>query len=358
MRYPLHRRLVGALFVWQDIQRERAWATAAARLGAHVAAERPVDLLVSSGPPHFPHEATSRLARALGAPHVMDMRDPWSLDTWITPDRDSAYARRERAAAERESVAHALLVLCNTGPAAEALRRAYPEHAGKIIVVMNGSDDAPPAPAHPVDRFLLAYAGGIYGDRSPRTLFEAFARVAREEALTPGDLALEFMGPCTPTQDATERMAAEYGVADYVRQHPPQPRAAAARFLATAAMLVSLPQSAEMSLPSKVFEYAGYPAWMLALAGPHSATAQALAGSAADVVDPADVDGIAAIIRRRYREWRAGVRPAPVNADGRFSRRGQATRLFDAIDAAIAARGAQPARPPAAAAAAAGALAG
>jgi hypothetical protein len=209
---------------------------------------------------------------------------------------------------------------------------------------MNGSDDdGAPVAAHREGRFLMAYTGAIYGDRSPRTLFEALARVVHEEALTPAQLGLEFMGACTPTQDASERMAAEYGVGAFVRQHAPQPRAACARFLATASMLVSLPQSAEMSLPSKIFEYASYPAWLLALAGPASATAGALAGSGADVVDPADVDGIVSAIRERYHAWRAGVRPAPINADGRFSRRGQATRLFDAIDAAVAARRAQPA---------------
>ena len=49
-------------------------------------------------------------------------------------------------------------------------------------------------------------------------------------------------------------------------------------------MLVNLPQDSHLCIPSKVYEYMRYAAWLLALEPADSATALLLRDSAADVV--------------------------------------------------------------------------
>jgi hypothetical protein len=100
-------------------------------------------------------------------------------------------------------------------------------------------------------------------------------------------------------------------------------------------VLVSLPQDSHMAIPSKVFEYMRYEAWLLALAEPASATAALLRDTAADVVRPGDMDALADVLRRRYLDFREGRRPARIASDPRFSRRAQAERLFAAIDGVL-----------------------
>ena len=97
-------------------------------------------------------------------------------------------------------------------------------------------------------------------------------------------------------------------------------------------MLVSLPQDSTLAIPSKLYEYMRFPARLLALSDPNSASAKLLAGTDADVVDPSDVDAIAERFRRRYLEFAAGVRPVPLAADRRFSREHQAQLLLDGLD--------------------------
>src|SRR5262249_13645677 len=109
-------------------------------------------------------------------------------------------------------------------------------------------------------------------------------------------------------------------------------RREAAEFLARASMLLNLPQDSHQAIPSKVFEYMRFPAWLLALEEPGSATDLILRGTAADVALPGDVDRIAGILRTRYRQHREGHVPRPLAAEGRLSRRAQARLLFDAID--------------------------
>src|SRR5262249_34955014 len=102
-------------------------------------------------------------------------------------------------------------------------------------------------------------------------------------------------------------------------------------------VLLNLPQDSHLAIPSKIYEYMRYDAAILALATPESATAALLRGTSADVVHPDDVDGIAAVLRRRLREHDEGWRPLPLASPERFSRRVQADRLFDALESLPAA---------------------
>jgi glycosyltransferase involved in cell wall biosynthesis len=217
------------------------------------------------------------------------------------------------------------------------MQALYPEHAERILAVTNGFDDdeeLPPSPAS--ERFRVAYAGAVYIDRNPRTLFLAAARVIRELGLGPKDFAIELMGPVDGLDGlSVEQIADGAGIGSFVHVHAPGTRQAAAAFLATASVLVSLPQDSHMAIPSKVFEYMRYEASLLALAEPQSATAQLLRDTAADVVRPGDVDALADVLRRRYLEHREGRRPERIACDRRFSRRAQAERLFAAIDALL-----------------------
>src|SRR5262249_44033992 len=105
----------------------------------------------------------------------------------------------------------------------------------------------------------------------------------------------------------------------------------AMEFLADATVLLSLPQDSDMAIPSKIFEYMQFEAWILALAPPGSATELLLRDSGADVIPPDDEEAIARSIETRYRQYRRGERPPRLAENGRYGRREQAKRLFDAI---------------------------
>jgi hypothetical protein len=319
---------------WALYASDRAWARRAA-----VAARRLVRpgihrVVVSCGPPHGAHEGARLVARATGLPFVMDLRDPWSLVERWNEAVASAWTPRIAQRHERTAVRDAALVVMNTEPARAAMQALYPEHAERIAAVTNGFDDDEPLPASPQGPcFRIAYAGTIYLDRNPRTLFVAAERVIRELALRPEEFAIELMGQVESLDGlGIEQIAAEAGIGPFVRVHPPQSRQAAADFLATARMLVSLPQDSHMAIPSKVFEYMRYEASLLALAEPESATAEILRDTPADVVRPGDVDALAEVLRRRVLEHREGRRPPRIASDRRFGRRAQAERLFAAIE--------------------------
>ena len=334
------REAVRAYHVWMTHQKEMAWARSAAALGVRLAESEQYRAVITSGPPHIAHEAGRVVARRHAIPFVMDMRDPWSLLIRIPEPLASPVWWLMSAMLERRAVADAALIVANTESARRALAAEYPEAASRMITVMNGYDDEPIPPPRRDGRFVVAYAGSLYLDRDPRLLFRAAARVIAEFGLTPEDLHIGFIGSVDSYGGlAVADIAHEEGIGAFVSAGPPRSRRETMEYLAQASLLVSLPQDSTMQVPSKLFEYMCFEAWLLALAEPESATALLLRGSGADVVAPDDVDGMAAVLRERYQEHRAGVRPAPIARDERFSRRHQAGLLLDALEACV--RGAE-----------------
>ena len=333
LRWSLHPRdVLRGVRAWRAFAEEDRWARAAGRAAENVLDPAVHRAVVTCGPPHMVHAAGRRLARGSGVPLVLDFRDPWSLAPATARATGSPlwYLLAERH--ERAAVDAAALVVMNTAAAAGAMRRAHPAAADRTVAVMNGCDDEPLPPRREEGRFVVAYAGSVYIDRDPRPLFRAAARVVRETGAAPDRFRLVFVGHAGTFGGAPlEALAAAEGIGGHVDVLPRRPRAEALALLAGASVLLSLPQGVDLAIPSKVFEYARFSAWLLALAAPSSATAALLRGTAADVVAPDDEEGIARVLRARWAQWAAGERPRPVN-DGRFDRRRQADVLFGEIE--------------------------
>ena len=180
------------------------------------------------------------------------------------------------------------------------------------------------------------------GDRDPRALFRGAARVIRDLGLDPSRIRLEMVGAFDEHGGLPlTAIAGEEGIREFVRVGPPRPHRETLDFFAGATMLVTFPgYNSSMTIPAKTFEYVRFDAWLLALTERDSPLHRLLQETDADRVEPEDVAGIAAAIRRRYVEYRSGHRPKAVASDDRFGRKEQARVLLREIE-----RIAAPARP-------------
>jgi hypothetical protein len=307
------------------------WAERAAGLGVSLAKGGRYAMVASSGPPHLAHEAARKIAGASGIPHVMDLRDPWFADDTEPAEMRSALWKERTSELERRCVSGAAMVVLNTDSSRALLTSRYPSLADRFITVMNGAD-ADVAPDGRLDeRFTIAHAGSLYSGRDPRVLFRGVARAVAELGVGADDLCVRFMGDETYEGTPIVSLARESGIDAFFESRPMSPRAEALAMLQSAAMVVLLPQGHVHSIPGKVFEYVQLRAWLLILSEPGTATEMLLRQSTS-VLHPNDVEGIATAIVRAYRAFRAGERPMPVNADGRFDRARQATTLLQAME--------------------------
>ena len=336
------KRHVGA---WLNHANEAMWASSAESVARVLGASVEYEAIITCGPPHAVHAAGARLSRSLRIPFVMDLRDPWSCIVDLEPSIASPLWYRIAEQRERVAVNQAALIVMNTDPARLAMQAVHRHAAARIITARNGCDDEFIPQSRHGRRFTIAYAGSIYLSRDPRPFLRAAARVVNAMALTPDDFRISVLGQVAGAP--LREIAAECGIADYVTLEAPRPRREALEFLAEAAMLLNLPQSAAQCIPSKLFEYVQFSAWLLALEPEGTATELLLRDSGADIVPPEDEEAIAATIRHRYEQYASGIRPTPIGSDGRFHRRHQAALLLDALDARVvrARRGSAPESP-------------
>lgn len=326
------RDAINAFHAWREYARGRRWARRAAKLGRRIYEPGVHRWVASTAPPQMSHEGGRLLSLWTGLPFLADFRDPWRFSEWVSL---GAAWLRLAAHYEPRAVQQSTLTVVNVEPVRGVMQQAYP--AARIVTITNGVDgDTVPAP--PLRRrFVIGYPGGIYLGRDPGPVFEAVGRMVRELRLAPEDLGLEFMGYFEPHIRARlEQLAAANGIEQYVTVHTGQPRPKALEFMAGCAVLVALQQGSDLAVPAKLFEYMRFPAWLLVIAGKHSATSQLLRGTSADVYEPGDGEGIRAALTARYRALQDGGRPAPLGTLERFTRRYQANLLLDAMDAAEA----------------------
>lgn len=340
------RDALRAFHAWRDYARSGSWSRRAETAAHRLLGGVRYQAVVSCGPPHMVHAAGRRIARARHVPFIMDLRDLWSLVSRVPETVASSVWRFLARHYERQAVRDAALIITNTDPSRLTMQTHYPGASERIIAIWNGYDEEPEAASQHGSCFVIAYAGSIYLDRDPRPLFRAAARVIRECRLAPDQLRLEFMGEIAGYGGtALATIASEEGVGEFVRVHAAGTRAEAMAFMARAAMLVSLPldRDADTAFPAKIFEYARFDAWLLALAEHGGATELVLGGTGADVIPPRDVDAIAAVLRTRYLAYASGARPQRPHLTDTFSRRSQAHRLFDEIERCLRARQDSPA---------------
>lgn len=326
------QRIKRDMRAWRHYARWRHWSRDAAAVGVALAQETDYACVVSSGPPHMAHDAARRIATSISRPLIMDLRDPWTSDDVEPEDMRGKTWRTRSNQLERACVATAALIMVNTESAERFMRSKYPNHAGRVMTVMNGADPILPPPPVPEKPFTISYAGSLYGGRRPQALFRALRLVIERENLSNADIRLEFMGVELSQRKPLLELARRETVEPYFNCETRHPRAEAQRLLDKSAMVVLLPQIHIHSVPAKVFEYVQRPVWMLVLSEPETAIVEVLKDTSADIVAPDDVEGIAAVITRRLREARNGVRPEVLNADGRFSRERQAEPFFRELD--------------------------
>ena len=304
------------------------WVKEAVRQGVALARSRQFDLIVCSSPPHLTALAAARIAKVTTLPLVLDFRDPWAAMDVVQAEYASPLFIKITKFLEKRALADASLVVLNTE---EARREMNKRNSGvPLVVVRNGSEGSIARhQADTVGRFEMLFAGAIYLDRDPRPLLEAVKVFISSERPSTEEFHLTFVGEVSHFAGIDLRLyVQELGIDAYVSIHAAVPRAELSKLMSQATLLVNLPQSARLCIPSKLYEYFAYPAWVLALEQPGSATANLLAQTDAIVCEPSDRTAIADAIARLFVRFKNGEWPVPIARTSDMSIGTQADTLY------------------------------
>lgn len=254
------------------------WCPAALARARRLAAEREIDCVVSSGPPHSMHVLALLMGRRRPA-WVADLRDGWRFEAlrppWPTRGQD-----RLDATLERRTLQAADAVIGVTGPIADDVRARLgvlsahvPNGWSPELVSLDRASPelAPPRNCHlpsrlDRERVNLVYTGTLSGPRGrdPRPLFAAMRRFAAERPAAASRLRVVLAGRLDTDE---ERLLRTLDLGDAVTHVGSLSRAAAIALQRDADALLLLTGPGHTSeATGKLFEYlaAGRP--ILALA--------------------------------------------------------------------------------------------
>jgi len=270
----LSRWIRGNLFI-PDAR--KFWIRPSVRFLTKYLRQHPVDIIVSTGPPHSMHLIALGIKKKLNIPWVADFRDPWTRIDFYEELLLSKRADRKHHRLEKEVIRTADAVISVT----RTMQKEFSElGAGSSYYIPNGfdPDDFPEKPDGNdfPDKFRILHLGSINPARNPEALWKVVAGLVKEEPLLAKDLEIRLVGK---TDISVTRSLEDHGLLPFVTMTdyvPHEDVFALERQAAVLLMLINRTPNAKGILTGKIFEYlaAGRP--ILALGPPDGEAARIL----------------------------------------------------------------------------------
>jgi len=236
----------------------RFWIKPSIRFLQQYLKQHPVDVIVSTGPPHSMHLIARALKKRTGIPWVADFRDPWTGIDFYHQLMLSKYADKRHHKLEKEVLVAADRVVTVGWEGARELSEIGGRH---VDVITNGYDQDDVAddeefidPVREDRDFVIRHVGAMNKDRN----HDVFWRALREVNLDSGakrKVRVELIGK----SDAAVRKSIEkYDMLDYVEFISYIPHNKIGSLLKHADMLylpINNTPNAKGILTGKIFEY-------------------------------------------------------------------------------------------------------
>lgn len=326
------------------------WVRPSVRFLKKYLKEHPVDVIVTTGPPHSMHLIGRRLHAALGTPWIADFRDPWTKMYYLKHLGMTKHTWRRLERMEQAVLDECSSVLAVT-PAVQADFRA--RTATPVAMITNGFDDADfgtpdqvggdgkhPSGGSPsfhglsVESFTLTHTGLFASDGNPLTLWKVLGEMAAADPAFRESLRLRLCGKVD--RDVLGTIAAAGLAANVVDLGYVDHATAVREQRAATLLLLPLRNDPQYKpiLPGKLFEYLAARRPILGIGQEDGAMAAVLEETAAGTM--CDWDNEAGMKRFLTEAWKAfredGGVPATSGPVDRYSRRNLTRELAALLD--------------------------
>lgn len=153
--------------------------------------ENPVDLIITSGPPHSLHLIGLKLKKELNLKWIADFRDPWTTIHYHKSLRLMGKAIRKHKALEKEVLSEANLIVV-TSPTTKNEFELITKKP--IEVITNGYGELEEVPRVLDTSFSISHIGSLLSERNPKVLWEVLSEITSENSDFKRDLELKLAG--------------------------------------------------------------------------------------------------------------------------------------------------------------------
>ena len=232
------------------------WIAPSVKLLTKFLKENPVDVVITTGPPHSAHLIGLGLKRMNGVKWLADFRDPWTNIDYYNDLKLTKRADRKHHKLEKEVLEQADgITVISLG-----MKREFEQIVPRDYhVIPNGYDaeDVTFIQDKHIDsgKFSLAHIGSLTKTRNPINLWEALKQLVEEDSVFANDLELHNIGKIDI--NAVESLKL-YGLHRFLRQtdYLPHDQVITEQRNATLLLLlVNDTPNAKLILTGKIFEY-------------------------------------------------------------------------------------------------------
>lgn len=268
--------------------------------------KNPVDIIVSTGPPHSMHLIARKIHVKTAIPWIADFRDPW-----VNMDHSDMFQMGERALRRHRKLEKAVLNEANHVVSVSFTETEnYSLLTDKpVTTITNGydEDDFPAKSSLRKDQFVIGHFGTLGADRYTPALWKALEELSKENKDLSKDLLIHFAGPTDVLNlsGAKDRLGT-----DKVHFEAYLPHKEAINKMAESAVLLLVlndNKSEKGRIPGKIFEYMASCRPVLGIGRQQSDSGRLLEDNMlGQMFDRSDKDGIKEFILERYRAWKNG----------------------------------------------------
>jgi hypothetical protein len=154
--------------------------------------EHPVDVIITTGPPHSMHMIGYHLHKKTGVKWVADFRDPWTNIDFYRELKLTGIADRYHRKLEKKVLHSADLVLTVSPTMTEEFREMG---ARNVVTITNGFDSEPMPESMPdADKFILLHLGSLPSSRNPESLWIAISELVEADPSFASRLRINLTG--------------------------------------------------------------------------------------------------------------------------------------------------------------------
>lgn len=296
--------------------------------------EHPVDIIVSTGPPHSMHLIAEGLARAAGIPWIADFRDPWTRMFYFKHLELGTWAEKRHKKLEKSVLDNADVVVAVSPLVQEEFQAMT---ATPVELITNGYDDEDfEQVVEPDGYFNITHTGLFASGGNPEILWKVLSDKSVSESRFAGMLRIRLAGK--NDKEITDAIV-KAGLAANLRDIGYIDHQRAVREQKNASLLI-LPLRKEpeyrATLPGKLFEYLASGRPVLGIGQTDGAMARVLNSTKAGVVfnwdDEASIRKYIDICWERFNN---DTLKADTENIEQFSRRALTARMAALMDSII-----------------------
>jgi len=292
--------------------------------------EHPVDMIVSTGPPHSMHLIARKVALSTGIPWIADFRDPWTKMFYFKHLGLTKFSEKRHAKLEKQVLDDATVVVA----VSPLVRDEFVKMTKTPVeLITNGFDENDAVVAKPDGNFNLTHTGLFASDGIPETLWEVLSEKAAADEEFASKLRIRLVGK---TDAAVLGSLDAAGLEKNVVHLGYQPHHVAVEEQVNATILI-LPLRKEPEyravLPGKLFEYLSARRPILGIGQPDGAMATIVADTnTGETYNWDDKGALKAYIDRHWDAFKRGDSLYEGKDVSAYSRRALTRRMAELMN--------------------------